>query len=351
MSEDWSLRDEIYHTAHRWPVLSLFCLVGVLTGWLFSLFWPSPYRATKELYVGLSIYRAAEDANNAKFAGITFYNADDYKNWQMANLNTMVVMDPIVDQILASLRTSDTYWNDIPRAELAGMLHVYWRNAGKWRLVAEHQEAARAKQIVLAWEETAVQVIDTAVLQAQEVINLDIQMQQLAAQKTSLLEQLAEKEAARQELQNAQGFLKSLPADKVLSELERWQIWLPVSQVVTSPEWLEILNNFPVEPSPVHAYLPVVEKAIAANDLEIRSLNGQIARFSEENTRLAAAYTQASEKSMGFSPNLKIDRITEEAPQITHIRPTGVLVLVGASLGFILWLLYTLVSINHKAKS
>jgi len=46
-------------------------------------------------------------------------------------------------------------------------------------------------------------VIDTAVLQAQEVINLDIQMQQLAEQKSHLLEQLAKKEAARQELQNA----------------------------------------------------------------------------------------------------------------------------------------------------
>jgi len=136
-----------------------------------------------------------------------------------------------------------------------------------------------------------------------------------------------------------------------LSEIERWQIWLPVSQVVTSPEWLEILNNFPVEPSPVRTYQPVVEKAIAVIDMEIRSLNGQIARFSDENTRLAAAYTQASEKSMGFSPNLKIDSITEEAPQITRVRPTGVLVLVGGSLGFILWLLFILVDINHKARS
>ena len=55
-----------------------------------------------------------------------------------------------------------------PDSELADMLHVYWRNAGKWRLVAEHQDAARARQMVVVWEETAVQVIDTAILQAQE---------------------------------------------------------------------------------------------------------------------------------------------------------------------------------------
>ncbi len=351
MSEEWSLRDEIYHTAHRWPVLSLFCLIGVLAGWMVSYLLPTPYRATKELYVGLSIYRAAEDRNNPRFAGITFNNADDYKNWQMANLNTLVLMDAIVDQTLAVLRENDPYWQEISRKQLAEMLHVYWRNAGKWRLVAENRDAERARQMVMVWEDTAVPIINLAISQAQSVMVLDIQMQELAAKQTSLMEQRAEKETIQQELKNAESLLSALPSDQILNENDRWQIWLPVSQVVSSPEWLEIVEDFPVELGPVKAYRSGVEKALAVIDMELRTLDGQILQLNEETSKLTAAYIQASGQSMGFSPNLKVDRITEEAPLITQVRPTGNLVLVGGSLGFMLWLLFSFVRISMKARS
>jgi len=348
MTEEWSLRDEIFYTAHRWPVISLFCLAGVLVGWLVSILVPSPYSATKELYVGLSIYRASEDENNTRFSGIAFNNADDYKNWQMANLNTMVLMDPIVDYMLTVLRENDPYWQTVSSRELAGMLHVYWRNAGKWRLVAENEEAERASQMVTLWEETAVPLINYAVSQAQQVMALDLQMDELAAKQASLLEESAKKGTLYQELIAAQAFLNNLSPEQVLNELERWQVWLPVSKVVSSPEYIEILNTFPIEPAPAAAYQPGLDKALVVMELEMRALDEQILQINTKSADLAAEYALASTQSMGFSPNLKVDRITDEKPLITRVRPTGVSVLVGAGLGFILWLLLSFVRINKK---
>ena len=53
MAEEWSLRDEIFYAAHRWPVFMLFCLGGVMISWLLALAIPTPYRADKRAVCGL----------------------------------------------------------------------------------------------------------------------------------------------------------------------------------------------------------------------------------------------------------------------------------------------------------
>jgi hypothetical protein len=250
----------------------LFCLVGVLIGWLIALTVPTPYRATKELYVGLNIYQANQDSNAADFAGIQFYNADDYKNWQMANLNSLVYIDPIIDQTLYALQETDPYWQSINRHELTKMLHVYWRNAGKWRLVAEHPQAERAQQAVLLWEAAVIEQVALSIEQSRQVMTLHIQMQALADQQA--------------------------------------QIALQQSS----------------------------------------SLDGQAVALQQSYAQLSDQYALASKQSLGLSPNLKVDPITEEPPQITRVRPVGLLLLVGASLGAIAWLLFNLVRISQKVK-
>ncbi len=269
MTEDWSLRDEIFYAAHRWPVFGLFCLAGVLAGWLLALTLPSPYRATKELYVGINIYQADQDSNAAHFSGIQFYNADDYKNWQMANLNSLVYLDPILSQTHALLQEIDPYWETVSNAELAGMLHIYWRNAGKWRLVAEHPQPDRARQAVLQWETAVIDRVALAVEQSRQVMALNIQMQALAKQQAEVAAQTAKTKHPQQDLQ-------------------------------------------------------------------------------ENYAQLTQQYSHASQLSLGLSPDLNVERITDEPPQISQVRPLGMMMLTGASLGAILWLFYNLVRISRK---
>lgn len=182
MTMDWSLRDEILTAAHRWPLIMIFCLAGAAAGALAALLWPSPYRASRELYVGLNVTQAGEDRSASQQSGLVFVNANDYKNWQMASLNTMVFMDEILDGTLEQLQRVNPYWDSVSRTELAEMLSVYWRNAGKWRLVAEHPEQDRAIEAVVAWQDVIVAYVHNAVAQANQALSLDGQLRPLAEQ-------------------------------------------------------------------------------------------------------------------------------------------------------------------------
>src|SRR5512145_683587 len=119
MDLDWSLREDLLAAAHRWYEIIAFCLAGALLGALLAYLWPTPYRASRELYVGLNVYQAAQDRSASQVAGLVFLNANDYKNWQMASLNSVVFMDVIIDDTLARLQAINPYWTIIGREELA----------------------------------------------------------------------------------------------------------------------------------------------------------------------------------------------------------------------------------------
>ncbi len=105
MSEGLTLREYIVYATQRWPILVFFCLVGSLLGWGISLLYPSSVRATTELYVGLNLENNQSNNNSVSFAGPRFTNADDYKNWQMANLNALVHMDEILDGDIVAVKS------------------------------------------------------------------------------------------------------------------------------------------------------------------------------------------------------------------------------------------------------
>lgn len=350
MAEEWSVRDEIYYAAHRWPVFVLFCLAGILSGYLLSLILPTPFRATKELYVGLNIYQANQDSNAAHFSGIQFINADDYKNWQMANLNSLVYIDPILDQTLANLRAADPNWKSVNRDELSKMLHVYWRNAGKWRLVAEHPNPDYARQAVLLWEAAVIERVSLSIEQSRQVMALNLQMQALANRQAELSAQQATIDHLLQELAISRADLATLAPEQTLSNDNRWELWNRFSLAVAGPEWLPILDTFPAETASALDYLNWLNQAEQLAMVQAEYLNEQSSAMQHNYTKLTAEYAQASEMSLGLSPDLHVEPITGEPPQITQVRPTGLLLLTGASLGIITWLLFNLVRINRKKR-
>ncbi len=350
MAEEWSLRDEIFYAAHRWPVFMLFCLSGVLAGWLLSQALPTPYRATKELLVGLNIYQASQDNNVTHFSNIQFVNADDYKNWQMANLNSLVYIDPILDQTLADLRATDQYWNSISRYELSEMLHVYWRNAGKWRLVAEHPQAERASQAVLKWEAAVVEQVSQSIEHSRQVMALQIQMQALANQQAEIVGQQAANDQLRKEIATSQENLAGLAPDSLLNSDARWEIWNRFSLSANSPEWLPVMEAFPAETADIQAYQHWLTQAEELALSRTANLETQAASLQQNYAQKGDQYSQASGLSMGLSPDLYVEPITSEQPQITQVRPLGLLMLTGASLGMVAWLIFNLVRINRKAR-
>lgn len=292
---EWSLRDELFAATHRWQVIVLCCLAGSLLGWLLSWIWPSPYQASKELFVGLNLSASTRTGLSIQPPSMPVTSANDYKNWQMASLNTVIFTDAVISETLDRLRTTDPYWNSINQGDLAAMLRVYWRNAGKWRLAAEHPSSLYAGQAVLAWETVVVEHVHRAVEQSQYAQQLDLQAQAAMAS-------LAETEAR----------LTALNTQRQRTQARG-------------------------------------ENTAALND-EIHAVAAQVQAQKQAVETLSEQYHQAVSAGLGLAPELVVQKLSDRKLRSSSLRPTGQAMLIGAALGWIAWLLIWLARPARKAR-
>lgn len=331
---EWSFRDEFLAATHRWYLIMLCCLLGSLAGWSVAMLWPSPVRVTKELFVGLNVYQSGNDRGAIQHAGLPFQNANDYKNWQMASLNTVIYMDSILDETLARLRTMDTYWQGVSREALAEMLHVYWRNAGKWRLVARHKNQTYATQAVLTWQDVIVERVHLAVAEAQNALLIASRLEALADARAAAEQQHVLLQQAKTQLED---WRSRLAEQQPLRDEERMRLWLEFTQIAEGEGWRLTKDAFPVDGSPNPAYLAWLEKVLPLLDREIGLAHKQIEVQDQQYAELSAQYSQALEASLGLSAELLVQKISDRKLQLTIERPTGALILIGAAIGWIVW--------------
>jgi hypothetical protein len=350
-TNEWSFRNEVLAATHRWHLIVLFCLIGSLVGWLISLVLPSPHRATKELFVGLNVYRSADDSNAVEHAGLPIISANDYKNWQMSSLNSVIYMDSVLDETLSRLRLVDPYWQDISRQDLAGMLHVYWRNAGKWRLVAEHEDPLHASQAVIAWQDVVVEKVHAAVAQAQSALLINDEWKAVTDEKAQAMSQIAGQEQIRSELLLWRTDLSGRPPDQVLIESDRLLLQQLLDQTGSSDVWLAYLATYPPAGSPNDAFVAWIEQALPLLDAQIQVSQARMEEVDRWQVDLAERYSAASNNSLGLSAELLVQKISDRKLEQMTVRSTGVAILVGAAVGLIIWALIWLVAPSLRMNS
>lgn len=345
-TNEWSFRDEALAATHRWYWIVFFCLVGALVGWLVSLVMPSPHRATKELFVGLNVSRSADDRNAVEHAGLPISSANDYKNWQMASLNSVIFMDTVLDETLTRLRVVDSYWNNVTRQDLAGMLHVYWRNAGKWRLVAEHEDPVYAAQAVIAWQDVVVEKVHAAVAQAKNALLIGDEWKAIADQVAQAKSQIAGQDQIRSQLLEWQAVLSARPAAEALAEPDRTRLLQLFDQTgPTEPTgaFQALLAVYPAVGSSNLAYLGWLQQALSLLEAQNQVSGARLEEMERWQTDLAAGFTDATDNSLGLAAELLVQKISDRKLEQETVRSTGVAILVGAGVGLIIWALVWLV--------
>lgn len=350
MTNDWSLRDEILSATQHWPWLMLFCSLGCLLGWAISFIWPTPHRATTELYVGLNVYRSAEDANASEYAGIELVNANDYKNWQMASLNSMTTMDEVVQETLQRLQQTDPYWQKVKSAQLAQSLHVYWRNAGKWRLVAENNDPKHAARAVTVWQDVVLEHVHAAVNESQRAMVLEFQLKSIAETQSQIITGTETLKQTRTVLANWNNNLSEVDPGKPLENTERWQLWHSIARNNLDASWTPLLAAFPSPQAATRDYASWVEKVTPALDDTIQSMENQIKDLSAQATEVKRQFAEASQKSRGLSATLDVEKISGARAEQTIVRPTGMLVFVGSLFGLVAWLIQWFAGISLRGK-
>lgn len=348
-SRYWSLSEELYRFTHQWPFVLLAILLGGLLGWLSQFLWPSYYRATAEIYVALNPYRAYSDTTFLALARPKYSNIDDFKNWQMSQLETVIFTDLFIDETLQNLNQQSSLWETMNADGLRTMLKAEWRSAGTWSLIANHIDPQRTAQAVQAWSEVAVTRVRLAVLAAQNTFQIDQQLDAITQQRAQAGVRRAMLQGTSTRLLAWQTSATNLPQNQPLEAAELWRVLAFITPVADyTPDWMALLNEQP-DPSALPTdYIAWIDHAVAQINTESSLLDILIHELEGQQTELAIQYTAAFKDSLGLSPNLEIQNIQLITPRL--IRPVGTLILLGGLIGLLAWIFIQLALPIRAAK-
>jgi hypothetical protein len=347
--DTWSLRDEVLAAAQRWPLIVAFILLGSLLGWGLDRVWPAPYRATNVIVVGLNPYRVFDDRYVPAFGKTVFRNVDDYKYWQMQQLEALAYSDAYLQETLARLRQQDISWQGVDSSALRGMLQASWRNAGRWSLTAENMDRRLAVQAVNAWSDVFLEQVHAAIAQSQALFLLDLQMQ--AITRAQLDDRLREDEIVqvKADLLAWQAAHSDGDITAEVGITERWQLQSLASRAAgMSPDWQVLLQEVPPAGSAAPAYLDWIDHLVTAIAAEIAALPGREQALSQELSQLDAQWQTKLSAGSGLAATLTVDRSTETQPLVDRARTSGQAALVGGGLGLLAYLAGAAVRITRK---
>jgi hypothetical protein len=347
--DGWLLREWIHELTHRWDIIIGFILVGSIIGLGLSFIFPSYYRASRDIYVGLYGYRFAEEAYAGSLAGQQFRLMDDYKNWQMEQLDELVTSDNYLQATLNLLRENDPYWESIMTEDFRKMASTLWRNAGEWQLVLEDTKSTKASQAVIAWEKIVLLNVIEAVDNARRVVGLDIEMRQLTLNIQDLEIRRELLLFVGDRLGNLTEGLESSEGEANISSRELSNILSIVSQAADwGPGWNRILNQAPRFGCSNAEILAWIDDASTLIEEEQRLIPEQISMLNEQFLSKNDQYKKFASNSYGLSSTLVVEGADQIDSKIEKVRQTGVFIIVGAVFGLSGWVIWAFRRINSK---
>lgn len=338
MTSNVILREKVLLLMHRWHWVAGLFLFGCLVGWLIAQRCPTPYQASLELYIGLDPSQTQNDRHVAEFAQFEFTNPDDYKHWQMSQLSLLVVFDDVLQETLQRLREKDPYWNTMEVADLREHVRPYWRNAGRWRLVAEAKDPQHAAQLVLSWREVILEKMNEAVAYSRQLRSLDRRLSALEQQRVELDLRLTTLNEVKNALNTWQETLGvSSQSATSLDVSDHWRLWALAAQAAGySPGWQSLLARIPAPSAPLQAFDAWVKDALTLIEQDIASIHTQMERLDAERERLSVEWEQTLPAGRGLSAGLLIEAPSQDAPQVEAVRPTALISLVSGMASLIL---------------
>jgi len=339
MLNEWNPRAEILTATHRWPVIMLFILAGSLVGIAIAYLLPSPYRAEASLLVAYN-------------ADVHLRNPDDYKNWQMEQLNLFILSAEVLQETLDRLKTQDQTWSEITIDDLSDKLHVYWRNAGEWRLVAESPDPELADELVNTWEQVILEQIAAASVHASAVLSLSTNLDNLSNQRLELQLRATQLQQIRQALQSWIQATETSSSNEPLDTLEREFLLSRVSSLAGwHPLGIALLDSTPPSDAGALQYIPWLEEALVLLEEDLASIEPQTNQITSEYDEMYAAWSEELKASRGLTAFLIVEPLDQQPDSTLPTRPTRLLAFVGGLVGLLVWGLIWLARPIRQAKT
>ena len=349
LSGNWVLRSEVFTALHRWPVIVLFILAGAGFGALVSIFWPSPYQATIPLSVELNPYRALDDRAVAAFAKVDFRNVDDYKHWQMTQLSLLMLSDDFLQETINRLEAKSTEGGDQEPGELRNSLTVSWRNAGAWELEAKAETKEQAQEAVETWRNVILEKTSEYLDYSRQLFSLELEQRASEAVLSESTLRRSELTRLRDSILDLSNEISALATGSPIPTLERWRLWSLVAQSAGVNEgWQTIISNFPPSEEEPSAYHDWIDRVVDTINLDIEILDGRIGDLQGSLKESKVIWEEALIASHGLAATLEIESVNEGDALLNRAGSVSLSGLIGGGIGFLAWMVFTLVQITRR---
>jgi hypothetical protein len=347
MKRTWTLRDAVYEAFNQWPKLVLLFIVGAAVGWGVGQLVPPDYRAISHIYVGFNPYKVYEDSRFEARANPRYSDIDDYKNYQMSQLDEFMNRDETLNATLSRLRQEDNQWENVDINQLRAMLATEWRAAGQWGLTATSKKPVQAAQAARAWGEVAADATRQAIGLAEKAIILDEQLGPLYKQKAAAETRQMELPVIKQVLQEQLQALRQSPVDQPVEGEQRWRILGLAARLATySPGWISLLQEQPSPQAKPQEYIDWIEQLLAYIDSELPVLSAEIAGLDTQLAKMQQEYDTLYNASLGLSENIVIENTDFVEPYKMH--NPSLIMLVGGLVGALAWLFLQVMTISNR---
>jgi hypothetical protein len=330
MKFEWKLREEILAIAHYWPYPLLAFILGCLIGWVISLMLPSQYRASELLSVSYN-------------ADAIYRNPDDYKNWQLKQLDALAMAPDVTQETLDRLRLKDSYWEKIPIEQFNSTLNVLWRNTGLWRLSVDARSAESAREAAETWSAVFMEKYRQALLAAREIA---VNSEKINSMQRQLIEnkwRLAQLLGVQSVFGDWHEKVVHLPSSQPLDLDLRWQLWsMAANAAGYDLAWQSLLDQFPAEDASIADYLAWAEQFALSLQTEAETLKVKIEAIDPESATASQSFAEAVDNSRGLSATVIVRRSSQSEPRVEALRSATTFILAGGLIGLLVWSLFWL---------
>lgn len=332
------MREKLIKLIDRWYLIPFVFLISAALAWGVTHFFPPQHQGIIEVYVGIDINRVFDVSSMATYARSEPFNIDDYKNWQLSQLDAIARSEQVAEDTLAELRERDSYWDSIDVVEFQGMQDLDWWDVGTWRLKISHADPDRAAQAAQVWSSFFVRRVSTLIAQAESSFELDAELRAVENQQTQLEAKIAQVDTVLEELDQLSADLEGLNPDQPLRDVKRWQLWgWAASSAEFTPLWNRTLDTFPEDQSPTSQYRNWMKELGSVLGTQRDLYQSSLASLEEKEGQLTQRYLEEIRKSNGLSPNLSVEVASSKA-KTASIYPGPVIALLGGSLGLLIYL-------------
>jgi hypothetical protein len=336
MKTTWTIQEELITLGRQWPLLTLAFLAGSLLGWLLTMLLPPTYRASAQLYVAFN-------------GDVIVTTPDDYKNWQMRQLETFLVSEPVIAELREVLRTNVTGIDDNILQLLPRQLSIGWQNAGKWTLIAEDSRPEIAEAVAGAWVATALQQISTAQPHAEAVLQLERNLRIITNQRYIVRQRQAILAETRLALEVWQVRLDNAAEAAPLGELEHWRLLTLVSQAVgNDPAGNELIASAPDADAPLQDFAAWVARALVSMEQMNGAADALVTQLAEQESDLYAQWLAEEQAARGITTFLYVEPLAGGQVTLQQTRTAGMAAVVGGFCGLIAYLLFRLAWVSLR---